>query len=208
MTIGVLVADDSPRTHHDRYFIPDDFDEYGQTLLLHVQRTRRLIEESAAALGEAFDGQQASMIVQDQEWQLARLLYQQQKLSAELAEREENAVSATVRASLRPQREAIRAVHEAIERRVAAIVDYGEKVRLAVQRQREWEQIEEARSRDSAYGELLAEATAAQLGVDHLATAADLEAIREARDASIRDALAAGQWLAQAADVLSSPEQD
>jgi len=99
-------------------------------------------------------------------------------------------------------------VHEAIERRVAAIVDYGEKVRLAVQRQREWEQIEEARSRDSAYGELLAEATAAQLGVDHLATAADLEAIREARDASIRDALAAGQWLAQAADVLSSPEQD
>lgn len=208
VTIGVLVADDSPRTHHDRYFIPDDFDEYGQTLLLHVQRTRRLIEESAAALGEAFDGQQASMIVQDQEWQLARLLYQQQKLSAELAEREENAVSATVRASLRPQREAIRAVHEAIERRVAAIVDYGEKVRLAVQRQREWEQIEEARSRDSAYGELIAEATAAQLGVDHLATAADLEAIREARDASIRDALAAGQWLAQAADVLSSPEQD
>src|SRR5690606_27296677 len=45
VTIGVLVADDSPRTHHDRYFIPDAFDEYGQTLLLHVQRTRRLIEE-------------------------------------------------------------------------------------------------------------------------------------------------------------------
>lgn len=148
------------------------------------------------------------MIVQDQEWRLAQLLYQQQKLSAELAEREENAVSAAVRESLQPQREAIRAVHAALERRVNALVDYGDKVRLAMERHREWQQIEEVRSRDGAYGELLAEATTAQLGIDHLSSTADLEAIREARDASIRDALAAGQWLSQAADVLSSPEED
>ncbi len=148
------------------------------------------------------------MLLREQEWQLARLLYKQQRLGEELKERAENAVSETVRESMRPQFEAISAVGKAIERRVAAIVAYGDKVRLAMTKQREWEQIEAARARDDAYGELLAEAATKQLGADHLRTATDLEAIRKVWEASIREVSEAGRWLAEVADLLSSDEPD
>lgn len=148
------------------------------------------------------------MLLREQEWQLARLLYKQQRLGEELKERAENAVSETVRESMRPQFEAIRAVEKAIEQRVAAIVAYGDKVRLAMTKQREWEQIEAARARDDAYGELLAEAATKQLGADHLRTATDLEAIRKVWEASIREVSEAGRWLAEVADLLSSDEPD
>lgn len=148
------------------------------------------------------------MLLREQEWQLARLLYKQQRLGEELKERAENAVSETVRESMRPQFEAIRAVEKAIEQRVAAIVAYGDKVRLAMTKQREREQIEAAQARDDAYGELLAEAAAKQLGADHLRTATDLEAIRKVWEASIREVSEAGRWLAEVADLLSSDEPD
>lgn len=109
---------------------------------------------------------------------------------------------------MRPQFEAIRAVEKAIEQRVAAIVAYGDKVRLAMTKQREREQIETAQARDDAYGELLAEAAAKQLGADHLRTATDLEAIRKVWEASIREVSEAGRWLAEVADLLSSDEPD
>ncbi|GAA1988846.1 hypothetical protein GCM10009799_13180 [Nocardiopsis rhodophaea] len=195
--------DPEQAAHHyqGQYIIPADLGDEEIRFLQRVQRARQRVRPAASALGDGFDGQHADMVLRDQEWRLARVLLKQTRLRTDLNKRFNAAVSDTVRSSLQPQHDAINSSREAISSRVEAIEDYVRKIDRAVAAQREWEQIEANIARNDEYGDLLAEATADFPGGDHLQSGEELQSIRETRDAAIRQALEAGKWLSNAADV-------
>ena len=97
--------------------------------------------------------------------------------------------------AMRPQFEALRAAMANAERRVAEISDYGDKIALAVTRQREWDQVQRTLTRDEAYGALVRESASNLHSSEYLRSAFDVRALAETRDESVRAALSAGRTL-------------
>ncbi|OLT28308.1 hypothetical protein BJF83_15540 [Nocardiopsis sp. CNR-923] len=114
-------AAEAARLYHDRYVLPSDLREAELGLLRRVRRARQRIEPASRELGDAFDGLHADLVLREQEWRLARLLLKQSRLRADLHERSQEAVSDVVRASLRPQQDAVDASCRALTSRVEAI---------------------------------------------------------------------------------------
>ncbi|GAA1461875.1 hypothetical protein NE857_13525 [Nocardiopsis exhalans] len=187
--------------YHGHYIRAEDLDKDSQRLLLRVQRVRTYVAEASPELGDAFDSVRPGLVLRDQEWQLARILREQSRLEKDLGKRAKKAMSQTVLDSMQPQFDAVNATRSAVQRRVSTIEEYRDKVSRAVRAQREWEQVEANVARHAEYGDLVAQASAG-LGDDtHLTAAVDLEAIKQVRDASVREALDAGQWLSEASSL-------
>ncbi|WP_147453794.1 hypothetical protein [Nocardiopsis sp. Huas11] len=184
-----------PAVYHGHYLVPQDFGAPERRLLARVGEVRRAVDEHAPTLGAHFDGAGAARTLAEQEWRLARFLRTQTELREDLEARSRAAVSATVRAALRPQAEAVRAAMDIAERRVRAIGAYGDQVSLAALKQREWEQVEGTRFRDHAYGDHLADAGSR---VEDRLDTTELLAVQQVRDASVREAVEAGRRLSRA----------
>ncbi|MFD3686589.1 hypothetical protein ACFWTE_17415 [Nocardiopsis sp. NPDC058631] len=125
--------------------LPDDLTEADRALLAEVQRTIDLVSDARVDLGaDALDTDRAVAVLRDQEWRIASLLARQRELRRAHMRRWQRAVSPRVREALRPQREHLGAVEEAVRARVAQITAYGVLVERAVAAHREWEQCQEA----------------------------------------------------------------
>ena len=87
-TIAMAIGDTEetllPATHHGRYVRAEDLDEESQQLLLRVQQVRAEVVEAAEELGQVFDSARTNLLLRDQEWQLARVLREQDRLSKDL----------------------------------------------------------------------------------------------------------------------------
>ncbi|WP_017584168.1 hypothetical protein [Nocardiopsis valliformis] len=187
--------------YHGHYVRAEDLDKDSQRLLLRVQRARTYVAEASGELGDAFDSIQPGLVLRDQEWQLARILREQSRLEKDLRKRARKAMSQTVLDSMRPQFDAINATRSTVQRRVSIIEEYRDKLSRAIRAQREWEQVEANVARHAEYGDLVARASAGLGDETHLTAAVDLEAIKHVRDASMREALDAGQWLSEASSL-------
>ncbi|GAA1106180.1 hypothetical protein [Nocardiopsis metallicus] len=187
--------------YHGHYVRPEDLDKDSQRLLLRVQRARTYVAESSGELGDSFDAVQPGLILRDQEWHLARILREQSRLEKDLRKRAGKAMSQAVLDSMQPQFDAVNATRSAVQRRVSTIEEYRDKVSRAIRAQREWEQVEANVARHAEYGDLVAQASAGLGDVTRLTAAVDLEAIKQVRDASVREALDAGQWLSEASSL-------
>lgn len=84
------------------------------------------------------------------------------------------------------------------ERRVAEISDYGDKIALAVARQREWDQVQRTLTREEGYGALVRESASNLHSNKYLRSAFDVRALAETRDESVREALSTGRTLTAA----------
>ncbi|MEE2037835.1 hypothetical protein Q8791_11455 [Nocardiopsis sp. CT-R113] len=161
--------------------LPDDLAETDRALLGEVQRTIDLVSDARTDLGaEALDTDRAVAVLRDQEWRIASLLSRQRELRRAHLRRWQRAVSPRVREALRPQREHLGAVEEAVRARVAQITAYGALVEQAVAAHREWEQCQEAVDSNADY-------------VDHLVSAgclgtasADVSALSDTAESARR----------------------
>lgn len=170
--------------HTGRVVLPDDLGPSGCRLLAEVQRVVDRVEEAGREIGgDSLDTDRALAVLRDQEWRIASLLARQRELRRDHLRRRHKASSARVREALRPQREHLDAVEEAVRSRVAEITGYGDLVEQAVAAHREWEQCQEAADSTAEYAEH--RASAAFLGtpspeVGEVARSA--EAARRVRD--------------------------
>ncbi|WP_444962519.1 hypothetical protein [Nocardiopsis sp. M1B1] len=145
--------------HRERVVLPDDVSEGDHALLVEVQRTIDLVRGARAELGgESLDTDRALTVLHEQEWRIASLLARQRELRRSHQRRWQRAVSPRVREALKPQREHLHAVEEAVRARVAQITEYGRLVEQAVAAHREWEQCQEAVDSTAEYTEHLAAA--------------------------------------------------
>ncbi|GAB2498857.1 hypothetical protein [Nocardiopsis aegyptia] len=168
---------------------PDDISEVDHVHLATVQGVIAQVDEAGAVFrgGDSLDTDRALSVLRDQEWRIAVLLARQRELRRAHLRRWQRAASPRVREALKPQREHLHAVEEAVRVRVAQIAEYGRLVERAVEAHREWEQCQEALDSTAEYADHAA--SAAFLGtssspVAELSTTADLA--REVRDEHIR----------------------
>ncbi|WP_304453530.1 hypothetical protein [Nocardiopsis sp. YSL2] len=168
---------------------PDDISEVDHVHLATVQSVIARVEEAEAVFrgGDSLDTDRALSVLRDQEWRIAALLARQRELRRAHLRRWQRAVSPRVREALKPQREHLHAVEEAVHARVAQIAEYGRLVERAVDAHREWEQCQEALDSTAEYADHAA--SAAFLGtspspVAELSTTAGLA--REVRDEHVR----------------------
>ncbi|WP_227014737.1 MULTISPECIES: hypothetical protein [Nocardiopsis] len=206
LLVAVVVADTltsgAQRTAGERYrehvVLPDDLSEGDHALLREVQHVIGLVEAARDELGgEALDTDRALAVLRDEEWRLASLLARQRELRRAHLRRWQRAVSPRVREALKPQREHLHAVAEAVRARVAQISEYGRLVREAVVAHREWEQCQEAVDSTAEYADHLASASflgARSAQVSELAATAAIA--RRARDERVGQALLVGCRLA------------
>ncbi|CAL9443426.1 hypothetical protein SUDANB121_02308 [Nocardiopsis dassonvillei] len=164
---------------------PDDLSESDHAALAAVQHTIDLVERARDAFGggDSLDTDRALAVLRDQEWRIAVLLSRQRELRRAHLRRWQRADSPRVREALRPQREHLCAVEDAVHTRVEQIVEYGRLVERAVAAHREWEQCQEAVDSTAAYAEHRAAAAFLGTGspeVSELAATAD--AARRVRD--------------------------
>jgi hypothetical protein len=167
----------------------DDISEIDHVHLATVQRVIARVDEAGAVFGgrDSLDTDRALSVLRDQEWRIATLLARQRELRRAHQRRWQRAASPRVREALKPQREHLRAVEEAVRARVAQIAEYGHLVDLAVAAHREWEQCQEALDSTAEYADHLA--SAAFLGtssgsVAELSTTAEIA--RGVRDERVR----------------------
>ncbi|WP_231640646.1 hypothetical protein [Nocardiopsis sp. NRRL B-16309] len=168
---------------------PDDISEVDHVHLATVQNVIARVEEAGDAFhgGDSLDTDRALSVLRDQEWRIAVLLARQRELRRAHLRRWQRAASPRVREALKPQREHLHTVEEAVRARVAQISEYGRLVERAVEAHREWEQCQEALDSTAEYVDHAA--SAAFLGtpsgpVAELSTTADLA--REVRDEHVR----------------------
>jgi hypothetical protein len=167
----------------------DDISEIDHVHLATVQRVIARVDEAGAVFRgrDSLDTDRALSVLRDQEWRIATLLARQRELRRAHQRRWQRAASPRVREALKPQREHLRAVEEAVRARVAQIAEYGHLVDLAVAAHREWEQCQEALDSTAEYADHLA--SAAFLGtssgsVAELSTTAEIA--RGVRDERVR----------------------
>ncbi|RKS10793.1 hypothetical protein DFP74_6575 [Nocardiopsis sp. Huas11] len=167
----------------------DDVSEVDHVHLATVQRVIDQVDEAGAVFHGrgSLDTDRALCVLRDQEWRIAVLLARQRELRRAHLRRWQRAASPRVREALKPQREHLHAVEEAVRARVAQIAEYGRLVEGAVSAHREWEQCQEALDSTAEYADHAA--SAAFLGmasgpVAELSTTADLA--REVRDERVR----------------------
>lgn len=192
-----------PHVYRDHYVVPADLHPVERGMLGRVQVVVDLTGSAREALGGEFDGGTALRTLHAQEWALAQLFLRRSRLARDLERREREAVSEAVQRSLDPQRSSLQRVRDDAEERVARIESYGRTVADALVKQREWEQLQENRARDDAFGDLLFDPEGAreQQGEGVPGDSA-LRALLESRDESVRRALDEVRWLSQAQDVL------
>ncbi|MFJ9557030.1 hypothetical protein ACIRPH_24745 [Nocardiopsis sp. NPDC101807] len=143
LTSGAERAVEGPRQQF--VVLADDLTEADRALVAEVQRTIDLVSDARADLGtDALDTDRALAVLREQEWRIASLLARQRELRRAHARRWQRASSPRVREALRPQREHLGAVEDAVRARVAQITEYGVLVERAVAAHREWEQCQEA----------------------------------------------------------------
>lgn len=164
---------------------PDDLSESDHVALAAVQHTIDLVERARDAFGgaDSLDSDRALAVLRDQEWRIAVLLARQRELRRAHLRRWQRADSPRVREALRPQREHLCAVKDAVHTRVEQIVEYGRLVERAVAAHREWEQCQEAVDSTAAYAEHRAAASFLGAGSPEVSElAATAEAARRVRD--------------------------
>ncbi|MFD6100623.1 hypothetical protein ACFVWN_04975 [Nocardiopsis flavescens] len=164
---------------------PDDLSEADHAALAAVQHTIDLVERARDAFGggDSLDTDRALEVLRDQEWRIAVLLVRQRELRRAHLRRWQRAGSPRVREALRPQREHLCAVEDAVRARVGQIAEYGRLVERAVEAHREWEQCQEAADSTAAYAEHRAAASFLGTGSPEVSElAATAEAARRVRD--------------------------
>ncbi|MFY7068713.1 hypothetical protein ACOQFV_22890 [Nocardiopsis changdeensis] len=175
-------SDDAPE---GSVILPDDLSEADHAALCAVQRTIDVVERAREAFGggDSLDTDRALAVLRDQEWRIAVLLARQRELRRAHLRRWQRADSPRVREALRPQREHLCAVEDAVQARVEQIVEYGRLVERAVAAHREWEQCQEAADSTAAYAEHRAAAAFLGAGAPEVSDlAATAEAARRIRD--------------------------
>ncbi len=186
------------RRRREHVVLPEDLSEADHALLVRVQDTIGLVCEAREELGgEALDGDRALAVLREQEWRIASLLARQRELRRAHLRRWQRAVSPRVREALKPQREYLHAVEEAVRARVDQITEYGRLVQEAVTAHREWEQCQEALDSTAEYADHVA--AAAFLGVSSAEVgelAATAALARRVRDESVERAFRGGRRLA------------
>ncbi|MFL1378829.1 hypothetical protein [Nocardiopsis protaetiae] len=164
---------------------PDDLSESDHAALCAVQHTIDLVERARDAFGggDSLDTDRALAVLHDQEWRIAVLLARQRELRRAHLRRWQRADSPRVREALRPQREHLCAVEDAVHTRVDQIIEYGRMVERAVAAHREWEQCQEAADSTAEYVEHRAAAAFLGAGSPEVSElAATAEAARRVRD--------------------------
>ncbi|MFD6949313.1 hypothetical protein [Nocardiopsis sp. NPDC060348] len=184
--------------YREHVVLPDDLSGGDHALLLEVQHVIGLVDAARDELGgEALDTDRALAVLREEEWRIASLLARQRELRRAHLRRWQSAVSPRVREALKPQREHLHAVAEAVRARVAQISEYGRLVREAVAAHREWEQCQEAVDSTAEYADHLASASflgARSAQVCELAATAAIA--RRVRDERVGQALLVGGRLA------------
>ncbi|WP_017572831.1 hypothetical protein [Nocardiopsis halotolerans] len=183
-------------THADRYLVPGDLGRYGSELVLRVQGTVDAVEEAGRRLGDSFDAAQPLAVLRDEEWRIASVLYQYERIRREHRADSREAASDRVRALLNRQHEQQEAAYRELAERVDVIEDYGVAVQEALNAHREWEQLERLEARGARLTELLSR-SASDGGTGELLReeALNARAAKEARDELIDRALEAGRLL-------------
>lgn len=169
---------------------PDEVSEADHPLLFDVQRTIDRVAGHAHELGEGPDPDRTLAVLRDEEWRIAGILARQRTLRRDHLRRRQRAESDRVRAALRPQREYLEAVEDAVRRRVDSIREYGRMFDHALAAHREWVQCQEALDSTPDYARHLADAEALDIGTGDLADlvgAADAAA--RVRDEHVRGLL-------------------
>lgn len=166
---------------------PDEVSEADHPLLVDVQRTIDRVAGHAHELGEGPDPDRALAVLRDEEWRIAGILARQRTLRRDHLRRRQRAESGRVREALRPQREYLAAVEDAVRRRVDSIREYGRMFDHALAAHREWVQCQEALDSTPDYARHLADAEALDTGtgaVSDLVVAVD--AAGRVRDEHVR----------------------
>ncbi|WP_223830620.1 hypothetical protein [Nocardiopsis quinghaiensis] len=180
--------------YREHVVLPDDLSGGDHALLLEVQHVIDLVDGARDALGgEALDTDRALAVLREEEWRIASLLARQRELRRAHLRRWQSAVSPRVREALKPQREHLHAVAEAVRSRVAQISEYGRLVRGAAAAHREWEQCQEAVDSTAEYADHLASASflgARSAEVSELAATAAIA--RRVRDERVEQVLLVG----------------
>lgn len=169
---------------------PDEVSEADHPLLVDIQRIIDRVAEHAHELGEGTDPDRALAVLRDEEWRIAGILARQRTLRRDHLRRRQRAESDRVREALRPQREYLEAVEEAVRRRVDSIREYGRMFDRALAAHREWVQCREALDSTPDYARHLADAQALDTGAGNLSDLAGAaDAAGRVRDEHVRDLL-------------------
>ncbi|WP_026118597.1 hypothetical protein [Nocardiopsis salina] len=174
----------------DRLVGPDEVNRADHPLLLEVQYTIDRVSEHAHELGEGTEPGRTLEVLHQEEWRIAGLLARQRTLRRAHLRRWQRAESERVREALRPQREYLDAVGEAVRRRVDSVREYRRVFDRALAAHREWIQCQEARDSTPDYLRHLADAEVLDTGateVSDLVCAAD--AAGRVRDEHVRELL-------------------
>ncbi|MDT0327891.1 hypothetical protein [Nocardiopsis lambiniae] len=189
-TLTARVQEDAPvhrAPAEDPVVRPEDLSASDHPFLVAVQNTVDLVERAREEIGGDFlDTDRALTVLREEEWRIAVLLSRQRELRRAHLRRWQRAASPRVRDALRPQREHLCAVEDAVRTRVEQIVEYGRLVERAVTAHREWEQCQEAVDTTAVYADHRASAVFPGAGspeMDELAATA--EAARRVRDEHI-----------------------
>ncbi|WP_412792092.1 hypothetical protein [Streptomyces sp. MS06] len=110
-------------------------------LLRRVQSAYERVAEAQRLLAPAFDAGEVLKALHEQAWRLASRMAELAPLTREVDRLSKEAATEHVRASLRPQAEAVAAARAADAAVVRSIEDYIHPVDRAVRAHREWEQI-------------------------------------------------------------------
>ncbi|GAB2517489.1 hypothetical protein GCM10026982_50060 [Nocardiopsis aegyptia] len=182
--------------HVHRYLLPTDFHGRGTDLLAGVQMVINAVEEAGRRLGGSFDTAAPLALLRTEEWRVARLVYQYQRLRAEHRADAGEAVSDRVRALLERQHEQQEASYRELSAHVDRLLEYGATVEDMLRAHTEWEQIQRAEERDDRIVDLLSRTSSDGADGDRIEhEALGARAARDVLDELIDRALASGSAL-------------
>ncbi|WP_147280180.1 hypothetical protein [Marinitenerispora sediminis] len=194
--------------HFGRYLPPEDFQAEESALLGRLQAAIDTVRRAREVLGDTLGAGYDEAWVRGQEWSMAAALARCGDLQRSVDERQREAVSDRVLASLRPQQDALDAVRAAVAARVERFEDYAALASAAVTAHHELRQCEENERRHDDYLRLLTTAASeSAAGADDAQRVqGEAEALRESLSERVREVSEAGRWLSEAA-AISVPGQ-
>ncbi|MQY05572.1 hypothetical protein [Actinomadura macrotermitis] len=182
------------RRHHRRYYVANDFDTEPLESMKRAQRAVNTVLASQVNGAGLLDDIANATTLPQQEWEVAKTLAEVSHVRWDVVEvGRGSAPTERVTEMLTAQHRALDLATEAVEARIAALVDYAERTRAADEAYREWEVVQELAELSVDSRELLARTVRDELAIAEIEGLSEqARLVQEALRRSVEQAREAG----------------